>query len=77
MGVFDWKHWLVVLVVAVLLFGSKRLKHLGADLGESIKGFRRSVNSEDETPPVVASARVEGDTREAQHAAHTETTANR
>ncbi|WP_425313539.1 twin-arginine translocase TatA/TatE family subunit [Pseudomonas putida] len=52
MGVFDWKHWGVLLVVVVLVFGSKRLKTLGSDLGESIKGFRRSVNADEEpTPP--------------------------
>ncbi|GLU39023.1 twin-arginine translocase TatA/TatE family subunit [Pseudomonas sp. NBRC 100443] len=48
MGIFDWKHWLVLLLVALLVFGSKRVKHLGSDLGETIKGFRRSVNAEDE-----------------------------
>ncbi|WBG63351.1 twin-arginine translocase TatA/TatE family subunit [Pseudomonas citronellolis] len=48
MGIFDWKHWLVLLLVALLVFGSKRVKHLGSDLGEAIKGFRRSVNAEDE-----------------------------
>lgn len=63
MGVFDWKHWLVLLLVVVMLFGGKRLKTLGADLGETIKGFRRSVNSDDEAQPRVAvSARVESDT---------------
>ncbi|MBM3104616.1 twin-arginine translocase TatA/TatE family subunit [Pseudomonas sp. P66] len=51
MGVFDWKHWAVLLVVVVLVFGSKRLKSLGSDLGESIKGFRNSVNTEDEATP--------------------------
>lgn len=54
MGVFDWKHWGVLLVVVVLVFGSKRLKTLGSDLGESIKGFRRSVNADDEVTPPVA-----------------------
>ncbi|MEL7939616.1 twin-arginine translocase TatA/TatE family subunit [Pseudomonas delhiensis] len=48
MGIFDWKHWLVLLLVALLVFGSKRVKHLGSDLGEAIKGFRRSVNADDE-----------------------------
>ncbi|HBO0353805.1 TPA: twin-arginine translocase TatA/TatE family subunit [Pseudomonas aeruginosa] len=43
MGIFDWKHWLVLLLVVLVLFGGKRLKGLGADLGESIKGFRRSM----------------------------------
>ncbi|MNM43797.1 Sec-independent protein translocase protein TatA [compost metagenome] len=54
MGVFDWKHWVVLLVVVVLVFGSKRLKTLGSDLGESIKGFRRSVNADEEVNPAVA-----------------------
>ncbi|MFQ6575894.1 twin-arginine translocase TatA/TatE family subunit [Pseudomonas sp. UM16] len=54
MGVFDWKHWVVLLVVVVLVFGSKRLKTLGSDLGESIKGFRRSVNADEQVKPAVA-----------------------
>ncbi|WP_449429897.1 twin-arginine translocase TatA/TatE family subunit [Pseudomonas putida] len=54
MGLFDWKHWLVLAVVVALLFGGKRLKSLGPDLGEMIKGFRRSVSSDEETQPRVA-----------------------
>lgn len=57
MGIFDWKHWAVILVVVVLVFGTKRLKNLGSDVGEAIKGFRKAMNTEDEekakdnTPP--------------------------
>lgn len=47
MGIFDWKHWLVILVVVVLVFGTKRLKTLGSDVGEAIKGFRKAVNTEE------------------------------
>ena len=43
MGIFDWKHWLVILLVVLVLFGSKRLRSLGSDVGEAIKGFRGSV----------------------------------
>ncbi len=39
MDVFDWKHRLVLLLVVVALFGSKRLKNLGADLGETTRAF--------------------------------------
>lgn len=46
MGIFDWKHWLVLLLVVLVLFGGKRLKSLGADLGDSIRGFRRSLATE-------------------------------
>lgn len=48
MGIFDWKHWVVILIVVVLVFGTKRLKNLGSDLGETIKGFRKAMNSDDE-----------------------------
>ncbi|QHD04608.1 MULTISPECIES: twin-arginine translocase TatA/TatE family subunit [Pseudomonas] len=54
MGIFDWKHWIVILIVVVLVFGTKKLKNLGTDVGESIKGFRKAMN-DDEKPadPVV------------------------
>lgn len=48
MGIFDWKHWVVILIVVVLVFGTKRLKNLGSDVGEAIKGFRKAMNTEDE-----------------------------
>ena len=46
MGIFDWKHWVVILIVVVLVFGTKKLKGLGSDIGESIKGFRKAMNDE-------------------------------
>ncbi len=49
MGIFDWKHWVVILIVVVLVFGTKKLKNLGTDVGESIKGFRKAMN-DDEKP---------------------------
>ncbi|RJX76195.1 twin-arginine translocase TatA/TatE family subunit [Pseudomonas sp. LS-2] len=55
MGIFDWKHWIVILVVVVLVFGTKKLKNLGTDVGESIKGFRKAMNDDEkpaEQPPV-------------------------
>ena len=55
MGIFDWKHWIVILVVDVLIFGTKKLKNLGTDVGESIKGFRKAMNDDEkgpEQPPV-------------------------
>lgn len=44
-------HLLVVLVIVVLVFGTKRLKNIGSDLGEAIRGFRSAVKegSEDKT----------------------------
>ena len=47
MGVLDWKHWAVLLLVVLVLFGGKRLKSIGSDLGEAIKGFRASVGNQE------------------------------
>lgn len=38
----------IILLIVVMLFGTKRLKTLGADLGESIKGFRKSMGNDGE-----------------------------
>lgn len=48
MGIFDWKHWIVILIVVILVFGTKKLKNLGSDLGETIKGFRKAMNTEED-----------------------------
>lgn len=50
MGIFDWKHWIVILIVVVLVFGTKKLKNLGTDVGESIKGFRKAMNDDEKHP---------------------------
>ncbi|WP_454835057.1 twin-arginine translocase TatA/TatE family subunit [Pseudomonas lini] len=47
MGIFDWKHWVVIPIVVTLVFGTKKLKNLGSDLGETIKGFRKAMNEEE------------------------------
>ena len=48
MGSFSIWHWLVILVIVLLLFGTKRLKNLGTDLGSAIKGFKSAVKEEAE-----------------------------
>jgi sec-independent protein translocase protein TatA len=40
MGSFSIWHWLIVLLVVVLIFGTKKLKNIGADLGGAVKGFK-------------------------------------
>lgn len=46
MGIFDFKHWVVILLVVVLVFGTRKMKNLGADVGETIKGFRKAMNDD-------------------------------
>ena len=43
MGTFSIWHWLIVLVVVVLVFGTKKLGNLGSDLGKAVKGFKEGV----------------------------------
>ncbi|MDN3922185.1 Sec-independent protein translocase subunit TatA [Roseateles violae] len=40
MGSFSIWHWLIVLVVVVLIFGTKKLGNIGSDLGRAVKGFK-------------------------------------
>lgn len=46
-GISLWQ-LLIILLIVILLFGSKRLKNLGSDVGEAIKGFRKSINTEED-----------------------------
>ena len=48
MGTFSIWHWLIVLLIVVLVFGTKKLRNLGNDLGGAVKGFREGVRSAEE-----------------------------
>ncbi len=52
MGTFSIWHWLVVLAIVVLVFGTKKLRNLGSDLGGAIKGFKEGMKgAEEESAP--------------------------
>lgn len=48
MGSMSIWHWLIVLVVIMLVFGTGKLKNMGSDLGKAIKGFKEGVKGEEE-----------------------------
>jgi sec-independent protein translocase protein TatA len=50
-GLLQPMHLLVILGIAMLVFGPKKLPELGKGLGEAIRGFKDSLKSEDRTPP--------------------------
>jgi sec-independent protein translocase protein TatA len=50
MGAMSFWHWLLVLAVVILVFGTRRLSTLGSDLGAAIKGFRHSMREGEEEP---------------------------
>jgi sec-independent protein translocase protein TatA len=41
-----WKELVIVLVIVLLVFGTKKLKNLGGDLGEAVKGFKKGMNDD-------------------------------
>ncbi len=43
MGSFSIWHWLVVLLIVIMVFGTKKLKNLGSDLGGAVKGFKEGM----------------------------------
>ena len=52
MGSLSIWHWLIVLLIAVLIFGTKRLSSIGTDLGSAVKGFRKAMSeAEQEDEP--------------------------
>lgn len=54
MGSLSIWHWMIVLVVVVLIFGTKKLRNLGGDLGSAVKGFKDGMKSEDDKPAAQA-----------------------
>ncbi|TAN25485.1 MAG: Sec-independent protein translocase subunit TatA [Castellaniella sp.] len=43
MGSFSIWHWLIVLVIVALIFGTKKLRNIGEDLGGAVKGFKKGM----------------------------------
>jgi len=71
MGSFSIWHWLIVLAIVVVIFGTKKLRNIGGDLGGAIKSFKDSMKTEDEAkkeeatkqeePKKISSRVVEGE----------------
>ena len=49
-GLSIW-HWLIVLLVVVMIFGTKKLRNIGQDLGGAVKGFKEGMKDSETTPP--------------------------
>jgi sec-independent protein translocase protein TatA len=56
MGSFSIWHWLIVLLVVVVIFGTKKLRNIGSDLGSAVKGFKDGVKGAGETADADAAA---------------------
>jgi sec-independent protein translocase protein TatA len=64
MGSLSIWHWLIVLVIVMLIFGTKKLRNMGADLGGAVRGFKDGMREGGEKPDAnapVASKTIEGE----------------
>lgn len=49
MGNIGWVQLLIVLAIIILVFGTKKLRNIGGDLGNAVKGFKKAVADDDQT----------------------------
>jgi sec-independent protein translocase protein TatA len=56
MGSFSIWHWLIVLVIVMLVFGTKKLRNMGSDLGGAVKGFKEGMKDGDKPADQIDSA---------------------
>ncbi|MEQ1813932.1 MAG: Sec-independent protein translocase subunit TatA [Candidatus Nitrotoga sp.] len=76
MGSFSIWHWLVVLLVIILIFGTKKLRNMGSDLGGAVKGFKEGMKSAedpqsdtalDDVTRQVGGQTIEGEVKDKTH----------
>ena len=69
MGSISIWHWLIVLVIVLVVFGTKKLRNIGSDLGGAVKGFKDGVKGDAEAekkPDQIPGQTIEGEIKERQ-----------
>jgi len=73
MGSFSIWHWLIVLVIVLLIFGTKKLRNIGTDLGGAVKGFKDGMKSDEPATPAkpdpqipASGSTIEGEVKDKQ-----------
>lgn len=72
MGSFSIWHWLIVLAVVLLIFGTKKLRNIGSDLGGAVKGFKDGMKTDeaDKKPDQIAAEKsgqtIDGEVKDKQ-----------
>lgn len=51
MGSFSIWHWMIVLLIIMMVFGTKKLRNIGSDLGSAVKGFKEGMREGSEDKP--------------------------
>lgn len=68
MGSFSIWHWLIVLLIVVMVFGTKKLKNMGSDLGSAVKGFKDGMKDGSSDAPAPTAAPAPGQVANSQAA---------
>jgi sec-independent protein translocase protein TatA len=66
MGFGSIWHWLIVLLIVVLIFGTKRLKSMAGDLGGAVKGFKKAMDDDEDKPSEESQKRLDSDEPDAE-----------
>lgn len=66
MGSFSIWHWLIVLVIVLLVFGTKKLRNIGGDLGGAVKNFKDAMAEEKSKPTELPRNESQGTTIEGE-----------
>jgi sec-independent protein translocase protein TatA len=75
MGSLSIWHWLIVLVIVMLIFGTKKLRNMGADLGGAVRGFKDGMREGGSDKPDAPAPQVTGKTVEGEVKGKTESKA--
>ncbi|HEX5757243.1 MAG TPA: Sec-independent protein translocase subunit TatA [Arenimonas sp.] len=70
MGSFSLWHWIIVLIVVLLVFGTKRLRNVGEDLGSAIRGFKKGMKDGTEEAPAKLGNDAKQDSESARQNEH-------
>jgi sec-independent protein translocase protein TatA len=70
MGGMSWIHWAILLVIVLLIFGTKKLRNIGSDLGGAVKGFKDGMKGEEDaskkTELAAPGSTIEGEIKDRQ-----------
>ena len=75
MGTWGITHWVILLIIVLVIFGTKKLRNMGADLGGAVRGFKDGMREGGEKAAEGAAPQVTGKTVEGEIKSKTETRA--
>ncbi len=70
MGSFSIWHWLIVLLIVMLIFGTKKLRNIGEDLGSAVRGFKEGMKGDDEKQRSQDIKTIEGEAKDKTNSNH-------